>query len=1176
MLKKLIAAMFVATLVLSTQARAGADTDYVWNGTNWTDIGGTTVTLPAGAVNVGDGDGLYVSNTETTEKSAALGAVTIGGGSGGASLTVGTSSAIYGGSAKATGPVNLTVASLATDTAAGNKVIVGADSTLNITGAATLAATDVITNAGTIILNGAGAADLAVALGANDVGTIVLNDAAAMASGFNSTATAGTFKVANQTTPAGSIINVNAANLELAGGDYSATTITAESLTLTGGTTKIAAAAPVVTAGFAIAAPATLEVDGNLTLASTTGTELTNAGKIVVNAGKTLTVGDNYKSTDGKIDNSANATADGLVINTTKSAAGTTANNLYLKDLAAAAAGDIGNVKFANELEGNIGATGITAGKVELAALQTAAVDVNVVDADLKVSAAGTNKYGNVTAKTLTNAAGALLELSGTVAADVTTGAAVTFKGASAALTGSLDASNGDAITIDGAAITIASGKTLTNGAGDVTLANANAALTLAAGSTYAGAGNQIVAAVGHTVSIDAGVTGFAGAVGDTTLTDATSVLNITNNAKTPVDFTASGVALNAGTTAGTVNVDMAGKKLGDTTNALDAKAAKINVAGDTVFDGAVVTTSTAADAVAVAADKTATFLAGVNAAAGGISQAKGSRGVYAGTVQGNVVLNGATFETGGTGTILNDKFTADAASKIVIGENTGALTTAAQLNTNASGKAISIDEQTKLSVNANVAAGSQLFGTDFVDDFIASSTSKTSAELEAWLGNNTRDTLTGSVGFEYDSGTKSIKYAVDNSKTPTAGRMGDVLASMGAGDFRPLVNNNLVTGLLDVAATPYPGNTRDDALIDLANTLTGRDTTGQFGDYTDAGRGKEAYAGARFYTGQDLAGTLEAAQGSVTNFTNAVKGQAFVVGQTTVDSFASTSGYGAPLTMLDCNNYANRIWAGYTGSWADADARGGDRGYEYDAHGFNIGYDRAFANGFSFGAAFGYTKGDYDLKGGLGSDGDIDNYNFALYGSWRHCSGLFTTLIASYTYSDFDMNNEIALGTWDRADYHANTWSVGGEVGYEFRPTQNFALIPSIGLYYYDTSSNRFNTSAGRVGMKYDATSLEMPIEVTAKYDICLGAETNLTLIGKGGYSYNFHDKGTKINRFTTTVGGVFGGDRGREAGNSRWTVGGGANLQYRNMDFGVNYEYTGRSDYDSHNLWVNAGIRF
>lgn len=141
----------------------------------------------------------------------------------------------------------------------------------------------------------------------------------------------------------------------------------------------------------------------------------------------------------------------------------------------------------------------------------------------------------------------------------------------------------------------------------------------------------------------------------------------------------------------------------------------------------------------------------------------------------------------------------------------------------------------------------------------------------------------------------------------------------------------------------------------------------------------------------------------------------------------------------------------------------------------------------------------------------------------------------------------------------------------------ENFTLTPTVGVYYFSSKTNTFNTSLGRYGMKYSRDTFELPVEVTAKYDIEVSCDSTLSLIAPGGYSYSFRNKGTKIDSFNVAgLANQFGDNHIPIPDRSSWNASGGVQYRYRNVDFGVNYEYYGRNNYRSHNLNANVGVSF
>lgn len=283
---------------------------------------------------------------------------------------------------------------------------------------------------------------------------------------------------------------------------------------------------------------------------------------------------------------------------------------------------------------------------------------------------------------------------------------------------------------------------------------------------------------------------------------------------------------------------------------------------------------------------------------------------------------------------------------------------------------------------------------------------------------------------------------------------------------------------------------------------------------------------------------------------------------------------------------YLNRFWVRGLGMWQDADAYQGRAGYKYDGWGAQLGYDRAFGP-MLLGGSFAYVQGDYEDKIASAHDSDIKNYNFNLYATYNHRSGFFGTLMGGYTYSDDNINElrDVApapAATWMREDYHTNTWYAGAKLGYVWRPSRNFYLIPSAGLAYINSRAGAHTIYANGFATesisKGKADSFILPVQLAANYDVCLSGDSKLTLSVNGGYSYYFDDDGP--SSWITDLGQaqppVAMGSVNHKTGKNQWNVGAGLKYTYRSFDVGVNYDYYNRSKYDAHRVMGTVGVSF
>ncbi|MDR0362944.1 MAG: autotransporter outer membrane beta-barrel domain-containing protein, partial [Planctomycetota bacterium] len=291
------------------------------------------------------------------------------------------------------------------------------------------------------------------------------------------------------------------------------------------------------------------------------------------------------------------------------------------------------------------------------------------------------------------------------------------------------------------------------------------------------------------------------------------------------------------------------------------------------------------------------------------------------------------------------------------------------------------------------------------------------------------------------------------------------------------------------------------------------------------------------------------------------------------VRSLASSDAHASAIMNAGC---ANRFWASGLGQWEDAGPRGGDLGYKIDSAGFMAGYDHVFGSVVA-GGSFGYVRSDFEDKAALADDSDIDSYSLNLYATLNHSSGFFAGVMGGYMYSDFDMNRALlAAGPRDKGEYHANTWSLGTQVGYDWNPVDNLVLTPSLGLAYFHTRTGKIaNTYATIDRLKEDA--VQMPLDLEIRYDIPAGSAGVLSLKANAGYAYNFKNGGAEG---ALTYNGILNSPRvsvsGRTPGRHTLNLGAGAKVSIGRFEAALEYDYFTKKDSDAHRVMGTFGVSF
>ena len=275
----------------------------------------------------------------------------------------------------------------------------------------------------------------------------------------------------------------------------------------------------------------------------------------------------------------------------------------------------------------------------------------------------------------------------------------------------------------------------------------------------------------------------------------------------------------------------------------------------------------------------------------------------------------------------------------------------------------------------------------------------------------------------------------------------------------------------------------------------------------------------------------------------------------------------------------ANRAWAGVLGVWQNADMRQGQAGYRYSGVGVLTGYDRVFGD-TTVGGTFGFVSGAYQDKSARAHDSSIDSYSFDAYASCAAPENWHMTFAFGYSLGDNDLK-EFRGGNWDGAKYMTRTWHAGVRAGYDWRVGEALSVSPALGLNYFHTTADAHTWRYGGTGLlRYGAMtadSLQMPLDVSAKYRREFGPGTSLTFSGGVGYIYTFNDD-TPAGRID--INGLAGVRPvqaiGRRSGHGAYSFSSGLVLAHNNIDIGLRYDLYAKPDFSSHQLTGSFGLSF
>lgn len=271
------------------------------------------------------------------------------------------------------------------------------------------------------------------------------------------------------------------------------------------------------------------------------------------------------------------------------------------------------------------------------------------------------------------------------------------------------------------------------------------------------------------------------------------------------------------------------------------------------------------------------------------------------------------------------------------------------------------------------------------------------------------------------------------------------------------------------------------------------------------------------------------------------------------------------------------RIWGGGFGDWSEQDGKNNIHGYDYDAGGLVLGYDRKFGS-LNMGIAAAYTGGSLKVKD-LATKFEGDMMNIGVYAGYMSDAGFFANAKLGYGYGWNDYKVNLIPGGVKRGDYHNQTYSAAAEIGYAFRLPMHINLIPSLGIAYTHLRQGSWREKGFPVANWFEKQNdnwVGIPLEVKVSKVIPLGPGKYIAPEVRVGWTYEAKEAKSRIRT------GYLGSNSsvqmvGVDPGRSRLVVGAGvkARLSGR-VDLGVDYTFESRSRYSSHNVAANIGLSF
>ncbi len=879
-----------------------------------------------------------------------------------------------------------------------------------------------------------------------------------------------------------------------------------------------------------------ITVDGSL---QSVGTLVNNASKTIQVTNGTLTVfgmqnmgtvtvsANTHVQVFGNIDNAVgtiNATADNTrpFIN-------------YL-------VGNAGTVNVSGQLNNQIwNNASLTGGVINITEAQTTAgpASISVGQADVDFQAGGTVGAAvtakNIYASANTDFSGAL---NGTLVARNTATATLL---AASSLSGGIDVNGGS--TLVNQSSTVVSATTVNN---DGTIQNEG---NLQIGA-YAGAGAITQAMATANIGLDTGASGFEDAFQAITLTDGT--VTVAGNGGP-----ATAIALGAGTSGGTVNINTGGTWA----NNIDARAANLAINRQTTFNGTL-----AANNIDVNAASTFT----ITVTAGGALAVNADAKFGA-----NITATGAFSLNNGAGFTADNAVTITAASHNVNG--TLNATTSNTITFAGAAPSVIFGDSGRINLGPGDATGQVNFG----DKDIQNATRRISVALNG-------DWKTGDVIFEgvanaalrdkFNFGRATVRWINDEIELVGYGQVSHLVGRDVRPDDRNINKIHGMTDLVDRITQPYDNDPNlprppiidgiDNVALEILHLL----------DHP------ETYRDGVVAVGQALGEYGNAAREAMRNTTDQFWRRVYRRMDYNLDfnygysdlaarPIASDNGYAS----LGRSSAANGVWADFHGGWAKQKAKHRINGYDYDGYGVTVGYERR-CDRLLFGVAAAYTRAGVDVDD-LKTDYDADIFNLGLYAAYHHESGLFARagLGFAYGWNDYDVDmvlNPNKSGSYDNQAYTANM-----DLGYAL--TTSFAnFIPSVGVRYTHLRQDGWRESGGELGdrgffEKHTENAVDVPLALRVNRVFDLG-NVRLAPEVRGAFIYAAKKNRSKIDyglRGASPTYTVLGVNPGRD----RYQVGGGLKAKWcEKYEASLEYDYEWRSKFENHNVSLYLGMAF
>jgi outer membrane autotransporter protein len=312
----------------------------------------------------------------------------------------------------------------------------------------------------------------------------------------------------------------------------------------------------------------------------------------------------------------------------------------------------------------------------------------------------------------------------------------------------------------------------------------------------------------------------------------------------------------------------------------------------------------------------------------------------------------------------------------------------------------------------------------------------------------------------------------------------------------------------------------------------------------------------------------------------NAYKAQGVVFGR--LDRIRENLGDNPVPPAAGQGGEANRVWVAGFGVITEAKNRNHVFGYDYDAHGISLGYDRNVyaVPGLRLGASAIFSKGEMDVNDRR-TRADLGTTGFGVYASYLLQDGIFLDATAAYGTTEVDYESSQILSGVKSGAFDVDSWQFGLRTGAVLE-IGSARFVPSVGVRYTKFKqrgwSEALSPGANSVANDFDGRNdnqVDIPFNLrinrtfdTASFmitpELRLGASF---AVKKPDHALSVGFRGSDLR---TEIRGV-------RAKTTTLTAGAGVKITSAGIwDAYVNYDLDAYDGYASHNISGGFGFNF